>query len=182
MAVIFLCSGLALQLVISAEGAQLETRIHKGVHDGAVRGPDDPDALVVQMYTLHEGGFSGHADQDPTSAGKRLFCQVPLYPTNYLFARLVAVKLSAVSAEDPGFAARYARVQARGFDREPGEVVEGLRRLGPTRRRRRPLPCTRSRAEPPRPCPTAPSQARRRGLNNLRRISKHPTTTQAPCD
>lgn len=49
MAVIYLCSGLALQLVISAEGAQLETRIHKGVHDGTVRVPDDPHVLVVQM-------------------------------------------------------------------------------------------------------------------------------------
>lgn len=117
---------LALQLFISAEEAQLEAAIHKGVHDGTVRGPDDLDALVVQMRTLHEGGFSGHADRDTTWAGKRLFYQDPLYLTNYLFAGLVAVKLYALSAEDPGFAARYARVQARGFDREPGEVVEEL--------------------------------------------------------
>lgn len=117
---------LALQLFISAEEAQLEAAIHQGVHDGTVRGPDDLDALVVQMRTLHEGGFSGHADQDTTWAGKRLFYQDPLYLTNYLFAGLVAVKLYALSAEDPGFAARYAQVQARGFDREPGEVVEEL--------------------------------------------------------
>jgi oligoendopeptidase F len=117
---------LALQLFISAEEAQLEAAIHKGVHDGTVRGPDDLDALVVQMRKLHEGGFIGHADQDTTWAGKRLFYQDPLYLTNYLFAGLVAVKLYALSAEDPSFAARYARVQARGFDREPGEVVEEM--------------------------------------------------------
>lgn len=117
---------LALQLFISAEEAQLEAAIHQGVHDGTVRGPDDLDALAVQMRTLHEGGFSGHAGQNTTWAGKRLFYQDPLYLTNYLFAGLVAVKLYALSAEDPGFAARYAQVQARGFDREPGEVVEEL--------------------------------------------------------
>lgn len=117
---------LALQLFISAEEAQLEAAIHQGVHDGTVRGPDDLDALVVQMHTLHEGRFSGHADQDTTWATKRLFYQDPLYLSNYLFAGLVAVKLYALSGEDPGFAARYARVQARGFDREPGEVVEEL--------------------------------------------------------
>lgn len=117
---------LALQLFISAEEAQLEAAIHQGVHDGTVRGADDLDALVVQMHTLHEGGFSGHVDQDTTWAGKRLFYQDPLYLTNYLFAGLVAVKLYALSAEDPGFAARYAQVQARGFDREPSQVVEEL--------------------------------------------------------
>jgi oligoendopeptidase F len=117
---------LALQLFISAEEAQLEAAIHQGVHDGTVRGPDDLDTLVVKMRTLHEGSFSGHPDQDTTWAGKRLFYQDPLYLTNYLFAGLVAVKLYALSAEDPGFAARYARVQARGFDREPGKVVEEL--------------------------------------------------------
>lgn len=117
---------LALQIFISAEEAQLEAAIHNGVHDGTVRGADDLDALVVQMRTLHEGGFIGHADQDTTWAGKRLFYQDPLYLTNYLFAGLVAVKLYALSAEDPNFASRYARVQARGFDREPREVVEEM--------------------------------------------------------
>lgn len=117
---------LALQLFISAEEAQLEAAIHQGVHDGTVRGPDDLDALVVQMHRLHEGRLSRSSDGDTTWAGKRLFYQDPLYLTNYLFAGLVAVKLYALSAEDPGFAARYARVQARGFDREPGEVVEEL--------------------------------------------------------
>jgi oligoendopeptidase F len=117
---------LALQIFISAEEAQLEAAIHQGVHDGTVRGPEDLDALVVQMHRLHEGSLSGRAADDTTWAGKRLFYQDPLYLSNYLFAGLVAVKLYALSAEDSDFAARYARVQARGFDREPGEVVEEL--------------------------------------------------------
>lgn len=117
---------LALQLFVSAEEAQLEAAIHHGVHEGSIGGPDDLDALVVQMRTLHEGGFEGAATQDTTWAGKRLFYQDPLYLTNYLFAGLVAVKLYALSVEDSGFAARYAQVQARGFDREPGAVVEEL--------------------------------------------------------
>ena len=117
---------MALQLFISAEEAQLEAAIQTGVHDGSVRGPDDLDALVVQMRTLHEGGFHGQASQDTTWAGKRLFYQDPFYLTNYLFAGLVAVKLYALSSEDPGFADRYAQVQARGFDREPRVVVEEL--------------------------------------------------------
>lgn len=117
---------MALQLFVSAEEAGLEAAIHRGVHDGTVRGPDDLDALVVQMRTLHEGSFHGQPGQDTTWAGKRLFYQDPLYLTNYLLAGLVAVKLYALSSDDPGFAERYAKVQARGFDREPRQVVEEL--------------------------------------------------------
>lgn len=120
-----LLADMSLQLFTSAQEAQLEAAIHRGVHDGSVQDAAALDTLVQQVRNDYRQPAPGPG-LDTTWAGKRLFYQDPMYLTNYLFAGLVAVKLYALSESDAGFAERYARVQARGFDAEPAGLVEEL--------------------------------------------------------
>ncbi|GAB3043562.1 peptidase [Stenotrophomonas tumulicola] len=120
-----LLADMSLQLFTSAQEAQLEAAIHRGVHDGSVQDAAALDTLAQQVRNDYRQPAPGPG-LDTTWAGKRLFYQDPMYLTNYLFAGLVAVKLYALSESDAGFAERYARVQARGFDAEPAGLVEEL--------------------------------------------------------
>jgi len=117
---------IALQLFVAAEETQLEAAIHRGVHEGSIRDAADLDAQVVNMQRLHEARVVEQPELDTTWESKRLLYQDPLYLTNYLFAGLVAVKLYAASATDPGFAGRYAQVQKEGFTAEPERLVERM--------------------------------------------------------
>ncbi|PPU98167.1 hypothetical protein XhyaCFBP1156_08130 [Xanthomonas hyacinthi] len=122
-----LVDDLALQLFTSAEEAQLEDAIYRGVLDGKIGSSSELDELTRSILCNYELWPRQHPELAGTWESKRLFYQDPLYLANYLYAGLIAVKLYALSQEnDAGFRQRYATLLGRGFEAEPGSMIEEL--------------------------------------------------------
>lgn len=122
-----LVNDLALQLFTSAEEAQLEDAIYRGVLDHSIGSASDLDALTASILSDYELWPHQHPELAGAWESKRLFYQDPLYLANYLYAGLIAVKLYTLSQEDSAdFRLRYSEALGRGFEADPVRIAEQL--------------------------------------------------------
>jgi oligoendopeptidase F len=111
--------GLSILFRTAAE-ADLEERIYDGVMSGELTNAGDFDALTVKTFARY--GITVPPEEWTRIA---LLFEDPFYDINYTWADLVAVQLFKNAIADPnGFAERYSRALAAGFDRPADAWVQ----------------------------------------------------------
>jgi oligoendopeptidase F len=113
------------QVFGSAQEADLESAIYRGVKEGTIRTAGDLDALTVKIFTRYDPASA----EDPKTplywARDRLFFTDPLYDVNYLYAGLLALQYFADFQRDPvGFSARYVALLKNGFNDTPAALEQ----------------------------------------------------------
>lgn len=122
-----LLQDMSFQMFTSAQEATLEQALYDGVAANTLAGADGLDALAAQALAPFDDTLASYPQQRALWQTKRLMVEDPLYLVNYLPAGLLAVRLYAMQQQDPqGFRQRFLRVQGRGFDRPPPQMIEEL--------------------------------------------------------
>jgi oligoendopeptidase F len=114
----------ALGLLTNNMFAHMELKMYEGVEDGTLQGPDDFDALAVQMTTPYSMYYGEHPEYKGLWAVIHHYYDVPMYNVNYVFAQSLALVFVDKIINEEGFVDRYQSLLRAGFDKPAPEIVK----------------------------------------------------------
>jgi oligoendopeptidase F len=114
----------ALGLLVNNMFAHLELKMYEGVEDGSLQGPDDFDAMALEMTSPYSMYYDKHPEYKGLWAVIHHYFDVPMYNVNYVLAQAMALVFADKIINEDGFVSKYQSLLRAGFDRPAPEIVK----------------------------------------------------------
>ena len=114
----------ALGLLVNNMFAHLELRMYEGVEDGSLQGPDDFDALALDMTTPYSMYYDKHPEYKGLWAVIHHYFDAPMYNVNYVLAQAMALVFADKIINEDGFVDKYQSLLSAGFDKPAPELIK----------------------------------------------------------